>query len=226
MPSRRCPWWPCCPTCPCHRSRKRRARGRRAGQRGTSCVRSRGRSLGDTHNHGFRPGQRACPGRDVRAGARHCCCMRILVLGGTAWLGREVAVQARNARHEVVCVARGESGAVAEGVRLLVADRDRADALAPLLGQRWDAAVDVSRQPGHVRRASEALSDVAHFVFVSTANVYADETTPDQDETSALREPLGSDTMASMEEYGPAKVACEQAVQDVYGERCTIARAG
>jgi nucleoside-diphosphate-sugar epimerase len=152
--------------------------------------------------------------------------MRILVLGGTAWVGREVAAQASAAGHEVVCVARGESGAVADGVRLLVADRDRPDALDPLAGERWDAAVDVSRQPGHVRRATEALSDVAHFVFVSTANVYADETTPGQDESSALREPLGSDTMASMEEYGPAKVACEQAVQDVFGERCAIARAG
>ena len=152
--------------------------------------------------------------------------MRILVLGGTAWLGREVAVQARDAGHEVVCVARGESGEAADGVRLVAADRDRPDALDPLAGERWDAAVDVSRQPGHVRRAAEALPDVAHFVFVSTANVYADETTSDQDESSALREPLGSDAMASMEEYGAAKVACERAVQDVYGERCTIARAG
>ena len=158
--------------------------------------------------------------------ARHCCGMRILVLGGTAWLGREVAVHARDAGHEVVCVARGESGDPADGVRLVTADRDRPDALDPLAGERWDAVVDVSRQPGHVRRAAQALAEVPHFVFVSTANVYEDSTTPGQDESSGLREPLGSDVMGSMEEYGAAKVACEQAVQDVYGERSTIARAG
>ena len=148
------------------------------------------------------------------------------MLGETAWLGREVALQARDAGHEVVCVARGESGQAAEGTRLLRADRDRPDALEPVAGEPWDAVVDVSRQPGQVRRAAEALAAVPHFVFVSTANVYADAVTPDQDESSALRAPLAADTMASMEEYGAAKVACEQAVQDVYGERCTIARPG
>ena len=63
------------------------------------------------------------------------------------------------------------------------------------------------------------MAEVAHFVLVSTANVYHDAVTPDQDESSALRAPLAADAMASMEEYGAAKVACEQAVQDVYGER-------
>jgi 2'-hydroxyisoflavone reductase len=152
--------------------------------------------------------------------------MRILVLGGTAWLGREVAVQAHGAGHDVVCVARGESGDAAEGVRLVVADRDRPDALDALAGESWDAVVDVSRQPGHVRRAVQALSSVPHFVFVSTANVYEDAVTLGLDESSPLRGPLASDVMASMEEYGAAKVACEQAVQEVYGGRCTIARAG
>ena len=63
-------------------------------------------------------------------------------------------------------------------------------------------------------------------MFVSTASVYADTVTPGLDESAPLLEPLYHDVMASMEEYGAAKVACEQAVQDVYGERCTIARAG
>ncbi len=152
--------------------------------------------------------------------------MRILVLGGTAWVGREVAARASTAGHDVVCVARGESGEPADGVRLVRADRDRPDALEPFAGDSWDAVVDVSRQPGQVRRAAEALAHVPHFVFVSTASVYADTVTPGLDESAPLLEPLDHDVMASMEEYGSAKVACERAVQEVYGERCTIARAG
>ena len=148
------------------------------------------------------------------------------MLGGTAWLGREVAGQARGAGHDVVCVARGESGEVADGVTLVTADRDRPTALDALAGDSWDAVVDVSRQPGHVRHAVRALASVPHFVFVSTASVYADAVTIGLDESAPLLEPLASDVMASMEEYGAAKVACEQAVLEAYAERCTIARAG
>lgn len=152
--------------------------------------------------------------------------MRILVLGGTAWLGREVAMHARDAGHEVVCVARGQSGDVAAGVRLVQADRDLADGLDVVAGESWDAVVDVARQPGQVRRSARTLADVPHYVFVSTISVYADEAESAQDESAPLLAPLESDVMASMEEYGAAKVACERAVTEAFGDRATIARAG
>ena len=124
------------------------------------------------------------------------------MLGGTAWVGREVAAQASAAGHEVVCVARGESGAGRRGAAACAPT-----GIAPTRSTRWRESAGTPPSTSRVSPATyagptEALSDVAHFVFVSTANVYADETTPGQDESSALREPLGSDTMASMEEYG------------------------
>jgi nucleoside-diphosphate-sugar epimerase len=154
--------------------------------------------------------------------------MRLLVLGGTAWLGGAVAAEAIGRGAEVVCLARGSSGPVPAGARLVVADRDDPSALDAVRQERWNAVVDVSRQPGQVRNAVEALELVAdRFLFVSTGNVYADQRTLRQDEDSPLLDPLESAVMASMEEYGSAKVACEQAVRAGFGDdRSVIARAG
>lgn len=154
--------------------------------------------------------------------------MKLLVLGGTAWLGGAIAADAVEKGHEVVCLARGTAGSVPEGARLVVADREDPQSLDGVTGDRWDAVIDVARQPGHVRRAVAALEPVAaRFLLVSTGNVYADQRTLGQDEDSPLLEPLEGDVMGSMEQYGAAKVACEQAVLAGFGEaRTLIARAG
>jgi len=150
--------------------------------------------------------------------------MRILVLGGTAWLGGAIAAEAVARGHEVACLARGESGGVPDGARLIRADRDRPGAYADA-GGRWDAVLDVARHPGHVRGAVAAL-DADRYLFVSTGNVYADTATLHGDETLPLLPPLEGDRMPSMEQYGSAKVACEAAVLDAFGDRALIARAG
>jgi nucleoside-diphosphate-sugar epimerase len=147
--------------------------------------------------------------------------MRILVLGGTAWLGRTVVQHALDTGHDVTCVARGSE--VPTGARLVRADRDRDDALTGVASERWDAVVDVSRTPEHVRRAARDLEPVAdRYVLVSTVSVYASQAERGADEHAAVLEP--SDDPA---EYGAAKVACERAVLDAFGpERASIARAG
>ena len=149
------------------------------------------------------------------------------MLGGTAWVGREVAAQAASAGHEVVCVARGESGQPAEGARLLRADRDRPDALEPVAGESWDA-VRRRLPPARSRAPRGRGAGGRARTSCSCRRPTCTRTRPPPTRTSRRRSASrsASDAMASMEEYGAAKVACEQAVQDVYGERCTIARAG
>jgi nucleoside-diphosphate-sugar epimerase len=155
--------------------------------------------------------------------------MRLLVLGGTAMLGRAVAAHGLVEGHDVTCLARGVAGEVPDGATWVRGDRDDVDGLRAVTGSdaRWDAVVDVSRQPGQVRRAVAALALVAdRFLFVSTGNVYADHSRPGSDETVPLLSPLAGDTMADPEVYGEAKVACEAAVREGFGDRALIARAG
>ena len=95
---------------------------------------------------------------------------------GAGWDGLPVEGGGGGGRargHEVTCAARGTSGSVPEGARLVEVDRTQP---LPDLGE-FDAVVDVARHPSWVRNAVAAYAD-AHWVFVSTINVYADDATP------------------------------------------------
>ncbi|WP_028473193.1 NAD-dependent epimerase/dehydratase family protein [Nocardioides alkalitolerans] len=137
--------------------------------------------------------------------------MRLLVLGGTVFLSHAVAAAAVARGHEVVCAARGVSGRVPDGARLEVVDRG----VAQVPEGPFDAVLDVTDEPEHVRRAlavhGREASD-AHWVFVSTVSTYVDQATPGQTPATGAVHPgadLPADDPAA---YGPRKVLCEQLV--------------
>lgn len=160
--------------------------------------------------------------------------MRLLVLGGTAFLGRAVARHAISAGHDVTCAARGRSGEPPDGAEFVPVDRDTDDGLAGLAGRHYDAAVDLSRRPSQVRSALAALADrVGHWVYVSTCSVYADHSIPGQraDQTALLPPaPPGEDldeATGGAQAYGSNKLRCEHTVLAAVGaERAFVCRSG
>jgi 2'-hydroxyisoflavone reductase len=153
--------------------------------------------------------------------------MRILILGGTVFLGRHLATAARAAGHEVVLFNRGRSNPAATGgMQTITGDRD--GGLDALKGHRFDAVLDTSGYvPRVVRASAEALADATdHYTFVSTLSVYTD-TAHAADESAPLGT-LDDPTIEQVdgETYGPLKALCEEAVRDVYGERALVVRPG
>lgn len=155
--------------------------------------------------------------------------MRVLVLGGTSFVGRAIVEDALRHDLDVTLFGRGRTGVeLFPQVPRLIGDRDTDDYGAVAAGN-WDAVVDVSGfVPRHVGKAMDALGDrVGRYLFISTQAVYlrsgvgpgADEDTPRRPPVRHTEE-LGEDT------YGPAKVACEDDVLARYGDRATIVRPG
>jgi 2'-hydroxyisoflavone reductase len=141
--------------------------------------------------------------------------VKILVLGGSVFLSKAVAVDALARGHEVTCATRGTSGPVPGGARPVRWDRSE-DVPDEIARASYDVVVDVARMPSWVRKGVAAWPD-AHWVFVSTVNVYSDDSTPGgTPATLPLREPHHDDVdlAEDPEKYGPMKVACEQLVRD------------
>ncbi len=153
--------------------------------------------------------------------------MEILVLGGTGWLSSTVARTAVREGHAVTVLCRGRAGPVPAGVRFVRGDRDQAGAYRGLDRQTFDAVVDVAREPAQVRAAVAALAGrVRRYLYISSISAYADQSRPGAQEDAELLAPLAADRMSGPGDYGPAKVACEQAVQETFGAAAVLVRLG
>jgi 2'-hydroxyisoflavone reductase len=155
--------------------------------------------------------------------------MRVLILGGTQFIGRYIVEALLGAGHQVSIFTRGRTpDALPPQVERLRGDRDQgARGLEALGGRSWDACVDVSGYtPRQVRPSAELLRPrVGRYLFVSAVSVYGD---PDQRpvlETHPRLPPAGEHvTEVDGDTYGPLKVACENIVQAIYGEQCALLR--
>ena len=164
--------------------------------------------------------------------------MKLLILGGTRFLGRHLVTSAQVRGHEVTLFNRGnfsteDLGAV-ESIK-----GDRHTELHKLQGRSWDAFVDTSGHlPRAVRAAAEVLAnDVERYVFISTQNVYSDVSVPGIEETYPLRTLTAEqlehanaiDTSGQPsygELYGGLKALCEQAAEQAMPDRVLIIRPG
>ncbi|MEU9113105.1 NAD-dependent epimerase/dehydratase family protein [Streptomyces sp. NPDC048483] len=165
--------------------------------------------------------------------------MRILVLGGTWFLGREIVAGAVRRGWDVTTFNRGRSGPDAPGTERVRGDRTSSEDVHRLARNGpWDAVIDTSSSdlpPRHVLLATEALRDqAARWVHISTVSVYAGwphhplredsellECPPDADETYGYTGTDGSPT-----KYGFQKSGGERAVSEAFGDRAVFLRPG
>ena len=154
--------------------------------------------------------------------------MNILIIGGTRFVGRHLVEAALARGHQVTLFNRGKtnSGVFSE-IETIHGDRETdVDVLA---GGKWDAVIDTcGYYPRIVKLSAEALQDsVAKYVFISTVSVYADFDVPGIDEDYKLGT-IEDETIEEIteESYGPLKVLCEKAVQEIYPDNSLIIRPG
>jgi nucleoside-diphosphate-sugar epimerase len=158
--------------------------------------------------------------------------LRILVLGGTRFIGPHFVEYARARGHEITLFNRGRSNPdLFRDLETLIGDRDPevGAGLEPLKCCQWDCVLDTSGYiTRHVKASTELLKDkVQRYVFISSISAYADSSLHNMDETAAV----GTLDDPSVEEvtgatYGPLKAYCEQASRDAFGDRATIIRPG
>jgi 2'-hydroxyisoflavone reductase len=160
--------------------------------------------------------------------------MRILVIGGTVFVGRAIVDAAVEAGHDVTVFHRGSAPLHRDDVEEQLGDRERTEDVHRLAdagrdASRWDVVVDTCGYvPRVVGMTAAALAPVVErYVFISTVSVYADLEAEGIDESAPLATPPAPDVEEiTGETYGPLKVACEQVVERTLPGRTLLVRPG
>ncbi|MHC4975240.1 MAG: NAD-dependent epimerase/dehydratase family protein [Planctomycetota bacterium] len=158
--------------------------------------------------------------------------LRILVLGGTRFIGPHFVEYALSRGHEITLFNRGRSNPdMFNDLETLIGDRDpeRGDGLSALKDREWDCVVDTSGFiTRHVEASTELLKDSVHrYLFISSISAYADGSIHGMTEKEAvgtLDDPYVEEVTG--ETYGPLKAYCENACTNTFGDRATIIRPG
>jgi 2'-hydroxyisoflavone reductase len=168
--------------------------------------------------------ERATPERPAAAASP----LKILILGGTGFIGPHMVRRARERGHTVTLFNRGKSNdKLFPDIETLIGDRDgKLDALE---GRQWDAVIDTSGYvPRHVRDSANLLkSEAKQYLFISSVSAYASFDQPNMTEDA----PGGTIADTTTEEvtgesYGPLKVLAEKAVQAAFPNGATVVRPG
>ena len=157
--------------------------------------------------------------------------MKLLVLGGTRFLGRHIVAAALARGHIVTIFTRGKTPPPVEPrVTALMGDRDPriAPGLTALADGKWDAAIDTS---GYVPRIVDAGATllkgrIDRYVFVSSLSVYANPDRPGIDESGAVAALEDPSTEDILPHYGALKAACERVLATHFGSHATLVRPG
>jgi 2'-hydroxyisoflavone reductase len=151
--------------------------------------------------------------------------MRVLVLGGTRFLGRHVVQMLLERGHEVVLFNRGKTnpGLFPQAHRIV---GKRAQGTFDF-GERYEAVVDTSGYlPKHLR-ASASASEGATYCFISSISVYEGGDAPPDENAAIAQLPADADKdVFAIEHFGALKALCEDAVRDVCGDRALVVRPG
>jgi 2'-hydroxyisoflavone reductase len=154
--------------------------------------------------------------------------VKILIIGGTVFLGRTIVEAALEQGHSVTLFNRGQTHPqlFSQAEKLI---GDRSVDLSALRDRKWEVVIDTCGYlPPDVRRSAEMLSDaVEHYTFISTVQAYADLSKPDlgeQSDTATLSDQATEELSA--ETYGPFKAICERAVMHAFPGRALVVRPG
>jgi len=154
--------------------------------------------------------------------------MKLLLIGGTRFLGRHIAQQALDAGHQLTLLHRGRSNAgLFPQAQHLIADRD--GDLSLLRSGNWDVAIDTCGYfPRQVRSLAAALDDrVGRYHFVSSISAYAGFKAPGTAEDAPLAQ-LADPSVETVtgDTYGGLKALCEAAAMQGFEGRCLVSRPG